>query len=216
MKIAPSILSADFAHLARDIEMVEKFGADWIHVDVMDGRFVDNLTFGPLIVKAIRPVTNLPLDVHMMVERPEQWIPQFAKAGADYITIHVEATPHIHGALQQIKSFGVKRGVVINPGTPVALIREVLPLCDLVLVMSVNPGFGGQKFLPEVVHKIEELAAYRQEERADFLIEVDGGLNEETAPIVVKAGADVCVAGSYIYGAEDPKARIAALRASAR
>ncbi|MCI1904046.1 ribulose-phosphate 3-epimerase [Enterococcus hirae] len=216
MKIAPSILSADFAHLARDIEMVEKFGADWIHVDVMDGRFVDNLTFGPLIVKAIRPVTNLPLDVHMMVERPEQWIPQFAKAGADYITIHVEATPHIHGALQQIKSFGVKSGVVINPGTPVALIREVLPLCDLVLVMSVNPGFGGQKFLPEVVHKIEELAAYRQEERADFLIEVDGGLNEETAPIVVKAGADVCVAGSYIYGAEDPKARIAALRASAR
>lgn len=216
MKIAPSILSADFAHLARDIEMVEKFGADWIHVDVMDGRFVDNLTFGPLIVKAIRPVTNLPLDVHMMVERPEQWIPQFAKAGADYITIHVEATPHIHGALQQIKSFGVKSGVVINPGTPVALIREVLPLCDLVLVMSVNPGFGGQKFLPEIVHKIEELAAYRQEERADFLIEVDGGLNEETAPIVVKAGADVCVAGSYIYGAEDPKARIAALRASAR
>lgn len=216
MKIAPSILSADFAHLARDIEMVEKFGADWIHVDVMDGRFVDNLTFGPLIVKAIRPVTNLPLDVHMMVERPEEWIPQFAKAGADYITIHVEATPHIHGALQQIKSFGVKSGVVINPGTPVSLIREVLPLCDLVLVMSVNPGFGGQKFLPEVVHKIEELAAYRQEERADFLIEVDGGLNEKTAPIVVKAGADVCVAGSYIYGAKDPKARIDALRASAR
>ena len=160
MKIAPSILSADFANLQRDIELVEKGGADYIHVDVMDGQFVPNITLGPNIVQAIRPVTKLPLDVHLMIVDPENYIPAFAKAGADIITVHVEATPHIHRALQMTKSLGVKAGVVINPGTPVSMIKHVLPLADQVLVMTVNPGFGGQSFIEETVEKSQNSLIY--------------------------------------------------------
>ena len=196
MKIAPSILSADFANLQRDIELVEKGGADYIHVDVMDGQFVPNITLGPNIVQAIRPVTKLPLDVHLMIVDPENYIPAFAKAGADIITVHVEATPHIHRALQMTKSLGVKAGVVINPGTPVSMIKHVLPLADQVLVMTVNT----------------ELADLRRENNWTYAIEVDGGIVPETAKICKDAGADVFVAGSYIYGAENPVGQIERLK----
>lgn len=212
MKIAPSILSADFANLQRDIELVEKGGADYIHVDVMDGQFVPNITLGPNIVQAIRPVTKLPLDVHLMIVDPENYIPAFAKAGADIITVHVEATPHIHRALQMTKSLGVKAGVVINPGTPVSMIKHVLPLADQVLVMTVNPGFGGQSFIEETVEKITELADLRRENNWTYAIEVDGGIVPETAKICKYAGADVFVAGSYIYGAENPVGQIERLK----
>lgn len=212
MKIAPSILSADFANLARDIQLVEKAGADYIHVDVMDGHFVPNITIGPAVVAAIRPVTKLPLDCHLMIEKPENYIPDFAKAGADIINVHVEATPHIHRALQMIKTANVKAGVTINPGTPVAAIQHVLQMADLVLVMTVNPGFGGQAFIPEAVEKVKELKALKEEFGYHYEIEVDGGIVPETAKICQAAGADVFVAGSYIYNAPDPEDRIATLK----
>ncbi|MEQ7040092.1 ribulose-phosphate 3-epimerase [Enterococcus hirae] len=208
MKIAPSILSADFSNLQRDIELVEKGGADYIHVDVMDGQFVPNITFGPNIVQAIRPITKLPLDVHLMIVDPEKYIPAFAKAGADIITVHVEATPHIHRALQMMKDLGVKSGVVINPGTPITMIKHVLPIADQVLVMTVNPGFGGQSFIEETVEKIAELSELREQNNWHYSIEVDGGIVPETAQICQKAGADVFVAGSYIYNSEDPVGQI--------
>lgn len=212
MKIAPSILSADFSNLQRDIELVEKGGADYIHVDVMDGQFVPNITFGPNIVQAIRPITKLPLDVHLMVVDPEKYIPAFAKAGADIITVHVEATPHIHRALQMMKDLGVKSGVVINPGTPITMIKHVLPIADQVLVMTVNPGFGGQSFIEETVEKIAELSELREQNNWHYSIEVDGGIVPETAQICQKAGADVFVAGSYIYNSEDPVGQINQLK----
>ena len=212
MKIAPSILSADFANLQRDIELVEKGGADYIHVDVMDGQFVPNITFGPNIVQAIRPITKLPLDVHLMIVDPENYIPAFAKAGADIITVHVEATHHIHRALQMTKDLGVKAGVVINPGTPVSMIKHVLSIADQVLVMTVNPGFGGQSFIEETVEKITELADLRKENNWSYAIEVDGVIVPETAKICKDAGADVFVAGSYIYGAENPVGQIERLK----
>lgn len=212
MKIAPSILSADFANLAHDIQLVEKAGADYIHVDVMDGHFVPNITIGPAVVAAIRPVTKLPLDCHLMIEKPENYIPDFAKAGADIINVHVEATPHIHRALQMIKNASVKAGVTINPGTPVAAIQHVLQMADLVLVMTVNPGFGGQAFIPEAVEKVKELKALKEEFGYHYEIEVDGGIVPETAKICQAAGADVFVAGSYIYNAPDPEDRIATLK----
>lgn len=212
MKIAPSILSADFANLQRDIELVEKGGADYIHVDVMDGHFVPNITLGPNIVQAIRPVTKLPLDVHLMITDPENYIADFAKAGADIIMVHVEATAHIHRALQMIKDLGVKAGVVINPGTPVAMIEHVLPLADQVLVMTVNPGFGGQSFIEETVSKITRLDQLRHEKQLSYAIEVDGGIVPETAAKCKKAGADVFVAGSYVYSAPDPALQIAKLK----
>lgn len=212
MKIAPSILSADFSNLQRDIELVEKGGADYIHVDVMDGQFVPNITFGPNIVQAIRPITKLPLDVHLMIVDPENYIPAFAKAGADIITVHVEATPHIHRALQMMKDLGVKSGVVINPGTPITMIKHVLPIADQVLVMTVNPGFGGQSFIEETVEKIAELSELREQNNWHYSIEVDGGIVPETAQICQKAGADVFVAGSYIYNSEDPVGQINQLK----
>lgn len=212
MKIAPSILSADFSNLQRDIELVEKGGADYIHVDVMDGQFVPNITFGPNIVQAIRPITKLPLDVHLMIVDPEKYIPAFAKAGADIITVHVEATPHIHRALQKMKDLGVKSGVVINPGTPITMIKHVLPIADQVLVMTVNPGFGGQSFIEETVEKIAELSELREQNNWHYSIEVDGGIVPETAQICQKAGADVFVAGSYIYNSEDPVGQINQLK----
>ncbi|AUB53854.1 MULTISPECIES: ribulose-phosphate 3-epimerase [Enterococcus] len=212
MKIAPSILSADFANLQTDIERVEKGGADYIHVDVMDGQFVPNITFGSNVVQAIRPVTKLPLDVHLMIINPENYIADFAKAGSDIITVHVESTPHIHRAIQMIKDLDVKAGVVINPGTPIEMIKHVLPLVDQVLVMTVNPGFGGQSFITETVDKIAELAELRKVNDWTYQIEVDGGIVPETAKICHEAGADVFVAGSYVYSAEDPAAQIDQLK----
>lgn len=212
MKIAPSILSADFANLQADIERVEKGGADYIHVDVMDGQFVPNITFGSNVVQAIRPVTKLPLDVHLMIINPENYIADFAKAGSDIITVHVESTPHIHRAIQMIKDLDVKAGVVINPGTPIEMIKHVLPLVDQVLVMTVNPGFGGQSFITETVDKIAELAELRKVNDWTYQIEVDGGIVPETAKICREAGADVFVAGSYVYSAEDPATQIDQLK----
>ncbi|WLV76802.1 ribulose-phosphate 3-epimerase [Lacticaseibacillus parahuelsenbergensis] len=212
MKIAPSILSADFAHLARDVEKVEGAGADLLHVDVMDGHFVGNLTFGPLVVQALRPVTNLPLEVHLMVSDPGVWAPQFAEAGADTILVHEEATSHLYGVLQHIRAAGVRAGVVVNPGTSLSSLDEVLPLVDQVLVMTVNPGFGGQKFLTPMVDKVARLHKIRQERDLHFDIEVDGGINDQTVKAAAAAGTDIFVAGSYVFGAPNVGDAITALR----
>ncbi|KGL40921.1 ribulose-phosphate 3-epimerase [Listeria newyorkensis] len=211
-KIAPSILSADFANLAADIKEVEGYGADYIHVDVMDGHFVPNITFGPSVVKAIRPVTKLPLDVHLMIENPDLYIPEFAKAGADYISVHVEACPHLHRTLQLIRSFDVKAGVVLNPATPIEMIQHVLEEVDLILFMTVNPGFGGQSFIKEVLPKITAAKQMIDEKGLDIEIEVDGGVDDKTAPLCVAAGADVFVAGSYIYGNKNREKAVDKLR----
>lgn len=212
MKIAPSILSADFANLQRDIEFIEKHGGDYVHVDVMDGQFVPNITFGPNVVKAIRPITKLPLDVHLMIVNPENYIQQFAEAGADIIGVHVEATPHIHRAIQMIKASGVQAEVVINPGTPVVAVQHVLAMVDQVLVMTVNPGFGGQSFIDESLSKIKELAALKEANGYHYDIEVDGGVVPETAKKCKEAGANVFVAGSYIFDAEQPEKQIQLLK----
>ncbi len=213
VKLAPSILSANFAELGKEIKEVEQ-DVDYIHVDVMDGHFVPNITIGPLIVEAIRPVTNLPLDVHLMIENPERYIPDFVKAGADIITVHQEACTHLHRVIQQIKKENVKAGVVINPATPVESIIPILEDVDLVLVMTVNPGFGGQSFIHSAVKKIEQLHELRLAHGYNYEIEVDGGVNKETAPICVEAGADVLVAGSAIYNAPNRKEAIDALKES--
>lgn len=201
-KIAPSILSADFGNFARDVKRLESAGADLVHIDVMDGHFVDNLTFGAGVVSALRAQTHLFFDVHMMVENPEKYVEDFAKAGADSMSIHVEATHHIHGALQKIKNAGMKASVVINPGTSVEAIKTVLPLVDMVLVMTVNPGFGGQKFIPEMMDKVRELAQIRTDKKLDFEIEVDGGIDDQTIKVAKAAGANVFVAGSFIFKGE--------------
>lgn len=204
LKIAPSILSADFAKLGEEIQDVERGGADWIHVDVMDGHFVPNITIGPLIVQAIRPHTKLPLDVHLMISDPDLYIPAFAKAGADYITVHAEACVHLHRTLRYIREQGAKPGVVLNPATPLAVLELVLSEVDLVLLMTVNPGFGGQQFIPEMLPKVKQLKAMLLERNlAHVHIEVDGGINETTAPLVVAAGADVLVAGNAVFGQKD-------------
>jgi ribulose-phosphate 3-epimerase len=212
VKIAPSILSADFARLGEEIRDVENGGADFIHVDVMDGHFVPNITIGPLIVEAIRPVTKLPLDVHLMIENPDQYIESFAKAGADYITVHVEACKHLHRTIHFIKSFGVKAGVVLNPATPVETIQHVLSDVDMVLLMSVNPGFGGQVFIPEVTGKIKSLRRMIDEKGLQVEIEIDGGVNEATAKLCIDAGATVLVAGSAIYNQKDRARAISVLK----
>ena len=214
VKIAPSILSANFAKLGEEITEVENGGADYIHVDVMDGHFVPNITIGPLIVEAIRPVTDLPLDVHLMIENPDRYIPSFAKAGASIISVHQEACPHLHRTIQLIKDQGVKAGVVINPATPVEMIKETLSYVDLVLVMTVNPGFGGQSFIHETLPKIKRLDELRKEHQYSFELEVDGGVNAATAKLCTDAGADVLVAGSAIFNKEDRKAAIAEIRES--
>ncbi len=196
--IAPSILSADFTHLGADIIACEAAGADWIHVDVMDGHFAPNLTMGPLVVEACRRVTTLPLDVHLMIEQPERLIEAFAKAGASHITVHVETCPQLHSTLQQIKLLGCKAGVTLNPATPASAIEPVLPLADIVLVLTVNPGFSGQKFLPETMQKIHQLRQKLDEIGSSARLEVDGGLTSETLPAVINAGATVFVSGSFI------------------
>ncbi|MHC0037211.1 ribulose-phosphate 3-epimerase [Pseudoneobacillus sp. C159] len=212
VKIAPSILSADFARLGEEIKDVEKGGADYIHVDVMDGHFVPNITIGPLIVEAIRPITKLPLDVHLMIENPDQYIEVFAKAGADYLTVHVETCRHLHRTIQLIKSYGVKAGVVLNPATPIDSIKHILGDIDMVLLMSVNPGFGGQAFIPEVISKIKQVRKMIEDKGLDVEIEIDGGVNEETAKLCIEAGATVLVAGSAIYNQLDRSKAIANLR----
>jgi len=202
-KIAPSILSADFSNLGEEIKDVENGGADYIHVDVMDGHFVPNITIGPLIVEAIKPITTLPLDVHLMIENPDDYISAFAKSGASIITVHQEACVHLHRTIQLIKSTGVKAGVVINPATPVEMIKEILPEVDMVLIMSVNPGFGGQSFIHHTVQKIKQVAKWRQQLNLSFEIEVDGGVNTDTAKLCTDVGADVLVAGSAVFNQDN-------------
>lgn len=216
VKIAPSILSADFARLKEEIAEVEQAGADWLHIDVMDGHFVPNMTMGPLVVEAIRPHTSLPLDVHLMIEKPDRYIEAFAKAGADLISVHQEACPHLHRTLYQIKGFGVKAGVVINPATPWTAIEPILPDVDLVLLMTVNPGFGGQTFIPSVLSKMKKLSQHLKEQQLSHIeVEVDGGIHSGTAKAAVDHGATVLVAGSAIFGQENRVAALQAIRQAA-
>lgn len=215
IKIAPSILSADFARLGEEIRDVEAGGADYIHVDVMDGHFVPNITIGPLIVEAIRPVTNLPLDVHLMISNPDQYIETFVKAGADIITVHAEACPHLHRTIQLIRSHGIKAGVVLNPSTPPDVLEYVISDIDMVLLMTVNPGFGGQSFIEAVVPKIRQVRDMITKAGVSVDIEIDGGVNTETARVCAEAGANVLVAGSAIYNQTDRSAAIKAIRTAA-
>lgn len=215
IKIAPSILSADFTRLGEEVRAAEAAGVDRIQIDVMDGRFVPNITFGGVAVRALRPLTRLILETHLMVEPPEDFIETFAQAGADTVIIHQEATPHLHRAIQQIHALGKKAGVALNPSTPACLLSEVLGDLDLVLVMTVNPGFGGQKFIRETLPKIREIRSQIQARGLDCEVEVDGGISSETAPLVVEAGADVLVAGSSVFGVQDGvRTAIERLRAS--
>jgi ribulose-phosphate 3-epimerase len=210
--VAPSILSADFARLAEEIARVEQSGADLLHVDVMDGHFVPNLTVGPPVVEAIRKVTKLPLDVHLMMTHPDTLIQEFAEAGADYLTVHVEACLHLHRTVQSIKERGVKAGVTLNPATPIGSLEVIVGDADLVLIMSVNPGFGGQRFIDGVLEKIAQARRLIDEQRSHALLEVDGGIKIENAAHVIAAGADILVAGSAIFSSRDYGATIAALR----
>jgi ribulose-phosphate 3-epimerase len=212
IKIAPSILAADFSCLADEIAKVDQAGAEYIHLDVMDGQFVPNITLGAPVVQALRKTTKAVFDVHLMVENPENQIAAFAAAGADIITFHAETVKHGHKVIQDIKSYGIKAGIALNPGSSLSLIEELLPELDMVLLMTVNPGFGGQKFLPSVLDKIERLSAIIEGNDFAVDIEVDGGINEETAKLVIAAGANVLVAGSAIYNAPNIKAAIEALR----
>ena len=212
LKIAPSILAANFAKLGEEVKEVEAAGAELIHIDVMDGHFVPNISFGAIALEAIRPLSTLPMDVHLMIENPDQYIEQFAKAGADYITVHVEACRHLHRTIQLIRSFGVKPGVVLNPHTPIESISHILEDVDMVLFMTVNPGFGGQKFMPSALEKLSILRDECKRQGLEIDLEVDGGINAETAPLAVKAGATVLVAGNYVFSAEDMNAKIAEIK----
>ena len=210
--LAPSLLSADFVRLAEEIARVEAAGADWLHLDIMDGHFVPNLTFGPPVVAAIRKISKLPLDVHLMVSNPAALVEQFAEAGADYLTVHVETEPHLHRLVNRIRELGVKPAVTLNPATSVDSLDEILSEVDMVLVMSVNPGFGGQKFIPASLAKIRRLKQKMNRLDRQVLIEVDGGVNQVTAPQLIEAGVDVLVAGSAVFGSADMKTTIAALK----
>jgi ribulose-phosphate 3-epimerase len=214
-RIAPSILAADFGRLGAEIESVERGGADWIHVDVMDGHFVPNLTIGPVVVEAVKRATRLPLDVHLMIEQPERYVDAFVKAGAATVGVHVEACPHLHRTLGQIREAGARACVVLNPGTPAAAVEAVLGDVDQVLVMTVDPGFGGQSFIDAAIPKIATLRGWIDERGLDVALEVDGGISEQTIGAAARAGADVFVAGTAIFGTSDYAAAIAALRRAA-
>jgi ribulose-phosphate 3-epimerase len=211
IELAPSILSADFARLAEEVRAASEGGGTVIHVDIMDGHFVPNLTIGPPVVRSLRKATKLPLDCHLMIENPDQFIPDFAEAGADWISVHQEACRHLNRTLHLIKSHDCLAGVVINPATPVDTLVEVLDVIDYVLVMSVNPGFGGQKFIPSTLHKLRELAEIRGQQRLNFRIEVDGGISLDTVADVVRAGAEILVAGNAVFGGGDPRKNAQAL-----
>ncbi len=207
IKLAPSILSADFSRLGEQVEEVARAGADYIHLDVMDGHFVPNISFGPAVVEAVRGVTKMPLDVHLMISKPENYVARFAESGADIITVHVEACLHLHRTVQQIKDLKVKAGVALNPATPLISIEEILPMVDLVLLMSVNPGFGGQKFIPESFGKIRALREALDENRLKAEIEVDGGIGPENIAAIVNAGARVIVAGAAVFNNKESATR---------
>ena len=211
IELAPSILSADFARLAEEVRAASEGGGSVIHVDIMDGHFVPNLTIGPPVVRSLRKATKLPLDCHLMIENPDQFIPDFAEAGADWISVHQEACRHLNRTLHLIKSHDCLAGVVINPATPVDTLVEVLDVVDYVLVMSVNPGFGGQKFIPSTLHKLRRLAEIRGQQRLNFRIEVDGGISLDTVADVVRAGAEILVAGNAVFGSGDPRKNAEAL-----
>ena len=212
--LAPSLLSADFLNLGRDIEMVNRSEADWFHCDVMDGRFVPNISFGIPVVKAVSQLAEKPLDVHLMIVEPEKYFEAFVKAGADIITFHYEASTHIHRSVQQLKALGVKAGVVLNPHTPVSVLEDILGDLDLVLMMSVNPGFGGQKFIERTYEKIRKLRTMIDEQGLSTLIEVDGGVNTENAASLFEAGANVLVAGNAVFKSDNPEATIHDLKAN--
>jgi ribulose-phosphate 3-epimerase len=212
VRIAPSLLSADFANLARDVARLEAGGADWLHVDVMDGRFVPNLTFGVKVIETLRALTTLPLDVHLMVVEPERYFDPFAKAGAYSLSIHAEAAPHLQRQLARIRELGCQAGVAVNPGTPIEQVHEVISDLDILLVMSVNPGFGGQKFLPGTIDKVRRARAMLDTAKSAAALEVDGGINRETIQAVRRAGADTFVAGNAVFTAKDPAEEIGALR----
>jgi len=215
IRIAPSILSADFGRLAEEVAAVAAAGADVIHIDVMDGHFVPNLTLGPLIVEAIRPVTDLPFDVHLMITNPDAFLEAFARAGADWISVHVETCPHLHRTINRIKELGKKAGVVLNPATPLTTLDFILEEVDYILIMSVNPGFGGQKFIPSALRKVSELKNILRTRGLEIPIEIDGGINLETIGAAVKAGAEIFVAGSAIFGTENYAQTIKSLRQKA-
>jgi len=212
VQIVPSILSADFAHLAAEIERVERGGATMLHVDIMDGHFVPNLTIGPPVVESIRKITRSRLDVHLMIDDPDRYAPIFIQAGADQVSVHQEACVHLNRTVRLIQSEGALAGVVLNPATPVAMLDEILDVADYVLVMSVNPGFGGQQFIPRALDKVRELSRTRQERRLQFSIEIDGGITLDNLPDVVRAGCDWIVTGSSIFHTSDPAATVAEMR----
>lgn len=212
--IAPSMLAADFANIQRDVELINSSSADWFHIDIMDGVFVPNISFGFPVLEAIQKHAKKPLDVHLMIVKPENYIEQFAKLGAEIITVHLEACPHIHRTLAQIKEAGCKAGVALNPGTPVSLLEDIISDCDLVLIMSVNPGFGGQKFIPQAIEKVKKLKAMIEASGANTIIEIDGGVNLETGKLLTNAGADALVAGSFVFNHKDPIGIIETMKTS--
>ena len=211
MIVSPSLLSCDFANVQRDVEMLNESVAEWIHIDVMDGVFVPNISFGFPILSAVRRHTNKVLDVHLMIQNADAYLSEFKKAGADIITVHVEACPHLHRTIQGIKELGMKAGVALNPHTPLSMLNHVLSDLDVVLIMSVNPGFGGQKFIPEAINKVKELNKIKTSKNLNFIIEVDGGVNSDNAPQLSEAGANALVAGSFVFNSNDPLSTIHSL-----